>query len=265
MSDANVLADLAAPDPLRRRDAVERLAFGGAPLDAATIVAVIACLATPEKAVQRGAADLLARVAPSDRPLVVERLRGGLAADDPSLRWGAAYAFGRLGLAEPAMIAPLIEALGANDGDQRWAAADLLIACARVHRADVLAAVLAGTNDGEPDRRKMVLYVLRDVAPTEPAAHAATVRALGDAAVGVRLAALAALVRLEPRPVDAWKLVDALVRNDPDAGVRRAAIAALGAGGRGVSAVDAVLADAETSDDPGVRRAAALARRRLAG
>jgi hypothetical protein len=264
MSADELLADLAAPDVDRRRAALERLAMGGERLDAATIAALVACLATPRKAVQRGAADLLARVAPADRAMVVDRLRAALAGADAAFRWGAAYCLGRLGLVDAAIVPTLVEALGARDGDQRWAAADLLVVCARAHRADVLAAMLAAAADDEPDRRKMALYVLRDVAPEEPALHATTVRALSDAAVGVRLAALAVLVRLEPRPGDAWRLVDGLVRSDPDPGVRRAALAALGSVGRGVSAVEAVLANAEASDDPGLRRAAALARRRLA-
>jgi HEAT repeat protein len=262
VSDGRLLADLRADDPQRRRSALERMAAADH-VDTETIDAVVVCLATPPKAVQRGAADLLARVAASDRGLVVDRLRAALIGAEPAFRWGAAYALGRLGLVERAMIPTLVEALGAGDGDRRWAAADLLITCARAHHDDVLDAMLAATEDPEPDRRKMALYVLRDVAPAEPGIHATTVRALGDATVGVRLAALAMLVRLERREPDAWRIVAGLVRDDPDPGVRRAALAALGTVGRGVSAVDAVLANAEASDDPALRRAAALARRRL--
>ncbi|MEO6026253.1 MAG: HEAT repeat domain-containing protein [Candidatus Binatia bacterium] len=265
MSDPRVLADLAAADPLQRRAAVEALTCSPDPLDATTIAAVVACLATPMKAVQRGAAELLAQVDAAARPTVVERLRSAIGSDEVALRWGATYALGRIGLAEPTMIAPLVEALGAPDGDQRWAAADLMVTCARVHFQPVLAALLLAATDDAPDRRKMVLYVLRDVAPADPAVHAATVRGLGDSAVGVRFAALAALLRLEPRPDDACALVLDRVRLDVDPGLRRAALAALGSVGRGVSAVDAALTDAEASDDVSVRRAAGLARRRLAG
>lgn len=265
MSDPRVLADLASADLLQRRAAVAALASSRDPLDATAIAAVVACLATPMKAVQRGAAELLAQVGAEARPTVIERLRSAIGAEDIALRWGAVYALGRSGLAEPAMIAPLVEAIGAPDGDQRWAAADLLITCARVHLQPVLAALLLAATDDAPDRRKMVLYVLRDVAPADPAVRAATVRGLDDVAVGVRFAALAALLRLEPRPEDACTLVLDRVRRDVDPGLRRAALAALGSVGRGVNAVDAALADAEASDDVSVRRAAGLARRRLAG
>lgn len=265
MSDPVLLAGIADPDPSRRRVALERLAASSAPLDAATMVAVVACLDSPQKAVQRLAADVLSRVEAGLRTPVVTRLRSALAAPDARLRWGATYALGRLGLVEPAMLAPLLEALGQRDGDLRWAAAELLTTCARVHPDPVLAALLAAVSDQEAERRKMALYVLRDVAPASGAVRDATIRGLADPAVGVRFAALAALSRLRPLPPEACTLVLGLVRADPDPGLRRAALCTLGEVGRGVSAVDAALADAATSNDPGMRRAARVARRRFAG
>jgi HEAT repeat protein len=264
VSDPILLAELAAADPLRRRTALERLASTTLPLDGAAVAAVMACLATPLTAVQRRAADVLSWVEADARPVVAARLRAAIGSDDPRLRWGATYALGRLGIVEPAMIAPLLEALGQRDGDQRWAAADLITTCARAHPDLVMAALLGAITDHEPERRKMALYVLRDVAPTSCAVRDATIRSLRDPAVGVRFAALSALVRLDPLPPEACTLVLALVRDDPDAGFRRAALGALGHVGRGVSAALAALEAAVTSDDPGIRRAAQLARRRLA-
>jgi HEAT repeat protein len=194
---------------------------------------------------------------------VVACLRSALGSADARLRWGATYALGRLGLVEPGMFAPLFEALGQRDGDRRWAAAELLATCARAHPDPVVAALLAAVSDPEAERRKMALYVLRDVAPASRAVHEATLRSLDDPAIGVRFAALAALARLQPVPPEACTLVLGLVRRDPDAGLRRAALCTLGDVGRGVSAVDAALAAAATSDDPGMRRAARVARRRF--
>src|SRR5204863_3301216 len=91
-------------------------------------------------------------------------------------------------------------------------------------------------------QRKMALYVLRDVAPHDERVRAVTVTSLVDDAVGVRFAALSALVRLVPRPPEACDLVLALAMRDPEPGLRRAAIGALGWVGRGVSAVAAALA-----------------------
>ena len=233
-------------------------------LDEPAITAVVACLDTPLKTVQRRAADLLSQVEVGARAGVVSQLRTAVVSDNPRLRWAATFALGRLGIVEPAMIAPMVEALGQRDGDQRWAAADLMITCGRVHPELVMARLLEAGVDPEPERRKMALYILRDLAPANPVVHQATIRGLCDPAVGVRFAALSALARLQPVPPDACALVLALCSDDPDPGLRRAALCALGAVGCGVSDVDAALAAAATSDDPATRRAAEVARRRLA-
>jgi len=247
------------------RGDLERLAATNDPLDEPTMTALVAALASAEKAIQRLAADMLQRVAPETRVATVARLRVALGSDDANWRWGAVYALGRIGLAEPAMISPLLEALGDRDGDRHWAASQLLGVCARAHRDLVVAALLAAAGDREPVRRKMALYTLRDVAPADGEVHAAALRGLGDPAVGVRFAALAALIRLEPIPAEACTAVLALTRDDPDDGLRRAALCALGDVGRGVSAAESVIAAAEASDEPLLRRAASIARRRLGG
>jgi len=250
--------------PLSRTDLEELVAAAG-PIDETAMAALVDALAVPEKATQRLAADLLQRVTPAARAATIDRLRIAMGSGDSTWRWGAAYALGRLGLAEPAMIAPLLEALGDRDGDRRWAAAQLLGVCARAHGDLVIAALLTAVDDQEPARRKMVLYTLRDVAPTNGDVCRAALRGLADTSVGVRFAALAALIRLEPIPAEACALVLTLARDDPDDGLRRAALCALGDVGRGVSAAESVIAAAEASDDPLLRRAGSIARRRLGG
>lgn len=262
MSDAVVLSGLAGPDPSGRLLALERLALSAAPLGVETVAAVVACLGTPNKSVQRLAADLLSRVEAEMHGRVVALLRSALGSSDADLRWGAAYALGRIGLVEPAMIAPLLEVLGLQDGDFRWAAAELLIMCARVHPDAVVTALLAAVSDREAERRKMALYVLREVAPAHRAVQLAAIQGLADPVVGVRFAALAVLRRIDPVPPEACALVLRLVSEDSDAGLRRAALCALADVGRGVNAVGVALADAATSGDPGMRRAALVARRR---
>ena len=259
-----MLVALASSDGGRRAAALVELARTRAPLSRTVVSAVIACLAIPDKRVQRLAADLLRDVAAELRPDVIAGLRAAIVSDDPDGRFGAAQALGRLGVVDLAMLPPLFEALGGLDGDRRWAAAELITTCARVDADRVVAALLAAVGDDVAERRKMALYVLRDVAPGRPEVRDATARALVDPAVGVRFAALAALVRLEPLPADACDLVLARVRTDPDAGLRRAALTALGEIGRGVAAVEREVVAAESSDDPATRRAAAIARRRLA-
>lgn len=265
MTDAALLAELAHADPLRRCAALDRLTATVGTLDASLVEAVVDCLGLPQKAAQRQAADLLARSAPGVRPAVAVRLRAALASPALRHRWGAAFALGRLGIVEVAMVGPLIETLGQRDGDERWAAAALVTACARVHRAEVVGALLAAATDAVADRRKMALYALRDAAPDDPAVHAAALRGLDDAAVGVRFAALSALTRLRPTPGGASARVLRVAREDVDAGVRKAALVTLGQIGRGDPAVRAALEAATHADDPGLRRAAAIALHRLDG
>ncbi len=253
-----------AAEVRRWRVELERIAEAEEPLDESTIECVVDCLAIAEKAVQRLAADLLQRVIPSQRMATVRRLRSALGSDDADWRWGAAYALGRLGVALPEMMVPLLEALGGSDGDRRWAAAEVLARCARSDRELVMPSLVAAADDVDPVRRKMALYTLRNAGPAHPDVPAATLRRLTDRSVGVRFAALAVLVRLEPIPAQACALVLALARADADPGVRRAALCALGNVGRGVSAAEAAIAAAESSDDPLWRRAATIARRRLA-
>jgi HEAT repeat protein len=264
MSASPPLEDLAALDPRRRQAALAYLAADARPIDDTTLAAVTDCLAVPDKAVQRLAVDLLQRVELGARPALIARLSAALASEIPALRWGAAYALGRFGVAEPGMLPPLLEVLGDRDGDRRWAAAGLLTTCARAHPDRVIPALLAVAADPDAERRKMAFYALRHAAPTDRAVHGAALRGLADPALGVRFAALATLIKLEPTPPTACTLVLALVRDEPDAGLRRAALCALGDVGRGVSAAEVAIAAAETSDDPMMRRAALIARRRLA-
>ncbi len=256
--------ELMATDPRERRAALESLASSGTALDTMTIDLVVECLGVPDKATQRLAADVLRAAARDQRSVVVARLHAALARGAGNQRFGAAYALGRLGVADESVVDALLATLGETDGDRRWAAAELLTACARVDRDRVVPHLLAAAAHADEERRKMALYVLRHAAPGDPQVHAAALRALVDPALGVRFAALAAVVRLVPLPAEACALVLTRVHEDLDDGFRRAAVCALGDVGRGVSAAERAIAAAETSDDPRMRRAAAIARRRLA-
>lgn len=267
MSEAaptSTVAALCSDDPARQRAELERLAAAQQPLGEAEALAVVASLGAPLKAVQRRAADVLRLTDATARPVVLARLRASLRASEPRMRWGAAFALGQLGILDAELVPALLEALAARDGDQRWAAAALLVACGRIEQAVVLPALLAALASDGAELRKMALYVLRDLAPGTPQVTGALVTALADPEVGVRLAALSALCRLDPLPEDACALVLKILKEDPNPGLRRAATSALGHVGRGVAEVRAILDAAATSDDPGLRRAATAALRRLA-
>jgi HEAT repeat protein len=206
---------------------------------------------------------------------ITQDLRWAAHSVDPRMRWGATFALFHVGIREPEMVPPLVEALDVPDPDQRWGAALALVECGRALPGEVVPSLLDVLATASSDVRKMVMYVLRDLAPGTPEVTEALVRSMRDPDVGVRMATLSALSRLEPPPENACDLVLQMLREDPDAGLRRAATSALGrvgarrAGGGGgavgaaAATVRAVLAEAAASDDPALRRAAEFALRRL--
>jgi HEAT repeat protein len=264
-ADAARRGALGSADARVRLAALEELARAARPLGEDDALAVVDCLGVAVKALQRRATDVLESTAEAARPALVAALRAALASPEAPRRWGATYALGRLGIIEPALVPPLLEALGSRDGDQRWAAAALMVACGVRHPAIVRSTLLDALGAAIPELRKMTLYVLRDLALAEPAVVDAIVAALRDDDANVRLAALSAVTRLAPLPASACEEVLRLVRDDPQIGVRRAAVSALGHVGRGVASAAAAIAAALDSSDVGVRRAAVAARRRLEG
>ncbi len=255
-------------DALRSADARVRvaalaaLAEAGAPIETGLALAVAECVAVDVKAVQRRAADVLRLASDAARPEVLRALRASLAGDDPSGRWGAAYALGHLGVLDAALIPPLAAALASRDGDRRWAAAALLVACGAIARADVVATMRETLDAVAPEARKMALYVLRDLGVGDDAIVVAMLAALRDPDSSVRLAALSAMTKVVPARSDVCDAIVRIAQTDPDVGVRRAAVSALGDVGRGIVAAETVLATALASSDDGMRRAAATARRR---
>jgi len=251
---------LHAPDPEVCRAAIAELAErGGATPE--ELAALADCLGAGRKAVERPAAEAFAALAARGVP-VDEILLGALASPLPRRRWGAAFALSLAGDPPPATLPVLLETLGADDGDLRWAAAGIVV---RLHeRAALVESLRALVASGNAAQRKMALYCLRDLEARTPAVEQAVLHALGDADRDVRLAAVATLARLaRDRGAAAAKLVHALETGDER--VRRAAAAALGALGERSAPVLAALGAASASPDPSLRRAAKGALRQLGG
>jgi len=236
------MAELAAPDA------------GDAELDA-----LASCLGHDRKIVQRRAAEAFGALAAGGVPVrpVLER---ALHAPGARQRWGAAYALALIGAPPPETLPVLLEALGEDDGDLRWAAARILVrmwddAALRPTLVDLAAA-------GNAPQRKMALYCLRDLeAPSSDAERAALV-ALRDADTAVRLAALSALPAVAvDRPATARAVLASL--EDGDGGVRRAAAAALGKLGSRSDEITAALRAAAGGADVSLTRAAERAMRQL--
>ena len=243
-----------------RRAAITQIADRTS-VDPTELESLVTCLGHAAKAIQRPAADAFRALA--ERGIAVEPLlTAALDAPDPRLRFGAAYALARLAAPSPRTLPALLSALALDDGDVRWAAAELI--CRTEPRDAVVDGLLPLVTTGEPPQRKMALYCLRDLAAQGNDIDHAALTALDDPDAGVRLAAMSALSRLARgnREESANRLVKALDAADPRE--RRAAAAALGDLGVATDAVRAALETAARGDDASLRRAAERSLRRLA-
>jgi hypothetical protein len=259
-------AALGAGDAATRTAALsalaERVRDGGpAAIDDAIARALLVPLGSASRTEQRHAADLVAPLV-AGAPALLTALRDALAAPAARLRWGAAYTLGRALPPTRELWPSALETMRLDDGDQRWAAAELACAIAR-REPGVAAEIRAALAEPSPTLRKMLLYCLRDLRDAH-AAEAAYDR-VGDADAGVRLAALAVLTAA-PSPgagERAAERVAAVLASDPDPGVRRAAAVALGKLRAGAPAVLDALRAATRSADASLVRAASAALRSL--
>jgi HEAT repeat protein len=223
--------------------------------DEADLAFLLAVLGADTKAEQRGAAEaiaVLARAGVAVDPLLARALGD----EAPRRRWGAVYAWSRLGPVPPACVPVLLDALGAVDGDLRWAAATIIRALG--DRPEVHTALRELLHSANGLQRKMALYCLRDLGSRGSTLELEMLAALDDPDPAVRLAAMSALVQLAgDRPAAARAV--ALRLHDVEAGVSRAAAAALGRLGEADDDVIDALRRARDAGDPALTRAAARA------
>ena len=233
-------------------------------IDATLAGALVLLLGDPSRTRQRRAADALSSLAP-DAPALADALQAALGALDPRLRWGAAYTIGRAIDPPAANLWPAVrETLALEDGDQRWAAAELTCKLARHHR-EVRDDVIASSAEASPTMRRMLLYCLRDL--DDPELFAVAAARLDDEDPGVRLAALAASARGPRTKAQAEGLADrlaVLIEKDPDPGVRRAAAATAERLEVASPALLTALTRAAAGRDPSLARAATASAARLA-
>ena len=232
-------------------------------IDRPVASALVLLLGDPSRTRQRRTADVCAHLAPA-APELQRALESALGALDPRLRWGAAYTLGHTEHPPSARLWPAVrETLSLEDGDQRWAAAELTCALASEHPS-VRDDVVDAAQTGSATMRRMLLYCLRDM--NDPSLTDIATARLSDPEAGVRLAALAALATVEREDAPAPALADRiakLMENDSDAGVRRAAAAALGKLGTASPESIAALTRAQDSADQSLARAAKNALSRL--
>jgi hypothetical protein len=232
--------------------AIAEMRSGDLAPEPAELDALTDCLRAPVTAVRRLAAETLAALAETDAS-ARGRLDSALRAPDRTLRWGATYGLSRLGPAPPQSLPTLLDALGSDDGDVRWATAAIL--AAMEHRDAVAEQLVGVARDGSPAQRKMALYCLRDMGRSLPAIDAVLLAAFDDPDVRVRLAAITTLPRVViDREAASRRLLAVL--DEPHDSLRRAAAAALGALGLSTPTIRERLRAAAALGDASLGRAA---------
>ncbi|HEX6060388.1 MAG TPA: HEAT repeat domain-containing protein [Gemmatimonadaceae bacterium] len=249
---------MTAPDAVLAR--CEALRDGTTPVSERDVAWLVGCFAHPLKVVQRTAGEALAALAAGGMD-VGRALEDAMGEGPFRRRWVAAWTASRIpGGRSAAQVRVLLEAIGADDGDVRWAAARILTDGEPTR--ELVASLAALASGGGAGQRKMALYCLRDLGRADDEAVLRYRDALGDPSPGVRLAGMSALQRIRPGHRDDGRRIAALL-DDPDGGVRRAAAATLGRMGVADPEVLARLDRAAESDDDVLARTARAARARL--
>ncbi len=213
----------ALADAARRDQALVALSARSGRLEAAAFDAVFALLTVATKTTRRLAAGALA--AAVGDPAHDCALRAGLASNDPLQSWGVCFAFASAGESGREVCLAALRALELDDGDVRWAAAEIVAAA--IPGDDGFARAVGETaSAGGANARKMALYCLRDAGVPAIQLY---LDALDATDPGVKLAGLAGLQRCgrECRADSVVRVITCL-RADTDCGVRRAAAATLG-------------------------------------
>jgi hypothetical protein len=146
--------------------------------------------------VQRSACEAAVAQARKDPELgaaLVELLRGGSAHQ----RFAAAWVLFRARRPNLRLLPALLSSLELADGDRRWEAAQMLVQLGRIDAsvATVLRHEIAQAS--APDRRRMAIFALRELAPEDAQTRAALLRALDDPDGAVQRASLASLVKVD--------------------------------------------------------------------
>ncbi|MEM7411926.1 MAG: hypothetical protein AAF430_16980 [Myxococcota bacterium] len=224
-----VLAGLASEDAAARAAACD-----AARQDPAAILfvdALVATLSDPDRRVCRAASAALVEIGRDDDQ-VLSRLRTVIHDSAPAARLEAAWVWARLEPPPIQLLPPIVTALDTARGDRRWRAARLLVELGRLH-AEVLPVVESLLGPEHPPRvRRIALTALRALAPAAPATLERTLEASRDPDAGLRRLALATLPALAgpaEAPESLWLRCLEGAEHEADATTRRAASRALDA------------------------------------
>ncbi len=256
MNVTQITQQLFSNDVSTRLAALAALAAQDAqhPLSPEICRGLLSCLGHSRKNVQRGAAAQLVRFA-GTQPEIVQALCTKLTDPDPRVRWTAAFTLSQIDLPDPVPLPVLVENLGHEESDLRWAAATAVLRLATQHPS-VIAELIRWARTGNAVQRRMALYCLRDLAQTGAEAIAVYRASLHDPDPMVRLGSLSCLGKLRVAAVESQEILLGMLEADPDLGVRRATAVTLGQLGNSTAQVVAALTRATHSGDVGLSKAA---------
>ncbi|MGD0074640.1 MAG: HEAT repeat domain-containing protein [Candidatus Binataceae bacterium] len=228
------------------------------------IEALIGCLGSADKTVQRSAASALAGIA-AKAPQVAASLRRAVESGEPRLRWAAIYTLGLMrGALELKVLPALIEALCNADGDVRWAASELVVRLGNEYPREVRRELLALAAGKNANGCKMALYCLRDLKFADEDVRALARRVSATGADHVRMAAMSLLAHLADGSEQSADILLRCLEEDRHEGVRRAAASALGRlNHRSERVFEALRRAVDDHGDPSLSRAANQALARL--
>jgi HEAT repeat protein len=230
MENQRLSGELADAEPRTQLKAIAKIAAApGDRLPEEALAALVRCTGASAKPVQLRAADALAEIAHEGDERAASMLRAALSDSSRRMRWGAAYALSRIGGGAFALDAAnaIAEALGDSDSDIRWAAAGLFAQLCLRYPDEIRTRLIELTGAGDRNARRMAFYCIRDMGCCGADIVAAIKRALGDDDRFVRLAAIAALARMEDTAGEAAGILAERAESDPDTGVRGAAKSSL--------------------------------------
>jgi HEAT repeat protein len=190
--------------------------------DESQTAALLADLLHPDKPILRAAVDRLITLA-GESPGLRDLLYRRLAETDRPQRWPIAYVLAHLPQPSAAALQTLLDGLDHPEADIRWAIGLLLGRIAGENKdGAIIPSLTRLCAGGSANQRRMALYVIRDLALTDPASLAALLRALQDAEPTVRVAAAICLkLRSDIDEAGKHRLLEVYL-NDGDARVRHA-------------------------------------------
>lgn len=225
-------------------------------------------LGSTERALQRAARDeASARL--KREPGFRETLYRLLSEGSPRARFSAAQVIFQQDRPTLRLLPALLDLLELEDGDLRWTTANMLATLGRMH-GEVYPVVLHESLRAEaPQRRRMALYVLRELAPERTETKDAFLSALKDRDSRVRCAALSSLAKLTDPDHACLDEALELARSGRDPTLQRIAVVVLpdlvAHHPEARDAVATLFGELGSSNDPSLARTAQAAADRLAG